>query len=183
VVSSPFASFRYQEIIQAKPDGTFQFFDLSKDAQEYYWEFGDDAFSKEKNPLHRYSMNGERKVKLTVTSTNQCKDDTTIVIIPTFMYGLNIPNVLAPDQGTGDQKLFLPKGIGLEFYHLQIYSSYGDLIWEDTELDEKGSPQNGWNGTRRGSPLPQDTYIWKIRYRYKMKQGDLEQKGTLLLLR
>lgn len=183
VVPSPFASFRYQEIIQAKPDGTFQFFDQSKDAQEYYWEFGDDDFSKEKNPLHRYFSNGDKIVKLRVIGTNQCTDDTTITITPTFLHGLNVPNVLAPDQGEGEQRVFLPKGIGLESYHLQIYSSYGDLIWENTELDKDGSPVKGWDGTKQGAPLPQDTYIWKIRAKYLMKNGEIELKGTLLLLR
>ena len=58
--------------------------------------------------------------------------------------------------------IFLPKGKSLKEYHLQIFDVWGGLLWETKELDETGSPAIGWDGTSKGAPAPQGTYVWKI---------------------
>ena len=56
----------------------------------------------------------------------------------------------------------MPKGNKLKEYQIQIYSTYGQLIWESTKL-VNGSPVEAWDGTFKGVPMPQDVYVWKIR--------------------
>ena len=77
-------SFPYAEIINEKPEVNFsfsptnpttldniQFTDKSEDTDgciiAWLWDFGDNVTSREKNPLHNYSENGNYVVSLTVT--------------------------------------------------------------------------------------------------------------------
>jgi hypothetical protein len=59
---------------------------------------------------------------------------------------------------------FLPKGQSLEEYHLEIFDTWGNLVWQTKEItifDKK--PSIPWMGnTKDDKPLPQGTYVWKI---------------------
>jgi PKD repeat protein len=60
----PVANFTY------KPVCVIQFTDLSKDANKWYWDFGDKTNSTQKNPLHTYNKPGTYNVTLKVSSKN-----------------------------------------------------------------------------------------------------------------
>ena len=47
-----------------------QFTDLSENATEWDWDFGDEATSIEQNPVHTYSAAGNYTVNLTVSNSN-----------------------------------------------------------------------------------------------------------------
>ena len=47
-------------------------------------------------------------------------------------------------------------------YHVEVFSTYGQLLWESSAL-ENGQPTEGWDGRWKGTLLPQDIYVWKIR--------------------
>ncbi|MDD4248615.1 MAG: PKD domain-containing protein, partial [Methanosarcina sp.] len=49
---------------------TVQFTDLSKNAEEWNWDFGDGAVSPEQNPAHTYSTAGNYTVSLTAANKN-----------------------------------------------------------------------------------------------------------------
>lgn len=193
VLPSPYANFDFEEIpFEEKPSGIVQFTDLSRAAVSYAWDFGDGNFSTLQHPEHRFRSNGTKTVRLEVTGANKCTDDTTRIIDLDFFGGLFVPNVMAPDQAQGDARLFLPKGVGLAEYHLQIFSTYGDLIWESKDLSPEGSPATGWDGTKNGEPLPQDTYVWKIVATFqngkiwpgvKSGKGKGKNLGSFLLMR
>jgi len=48
-----------------------QFTDLSQNANEWYWNFGDGTNSTEQNPMHNYSSPGNYDVNLTVVNENK----------------------------------------------------------------------------------------------------------------
>ena len=48
-----------------------QFTDLSQNANEWKWDFGDGANSTEQNPMHNYSAAGNYNVNLTVSNENE----------------------------------------------------------------------------------------------------------------
>ncbi|MCO5382284.1 MAG: PGF-pre-PGF domain-containing protein [Methanosarcina barkeri] len=48
-----------------------QFTDLSQNANEWKWDFGDGANSTEQNPMHNYSTAGTYNVNLTVSNENE----------------------------------------------------------------------------------------------------------------
>lgn len=162
VFPQPVAAFEWEgEQLNGQPTGLIQFNNLSERATRYFWDFGDNATSEEESPSHRYLENGEWKVQLTAWSDGGCVHDTLVGFSPGTIKGLHVPNAFSPDMGIGETKLFFPKGIGLKEYRLQIFSPYGQLLWESSEL-QNGEPAEGWNGMLNGEPLPQDVYVWKI---------------------
>ena len=158
VYPTPVANF---EAIEVGGDGTYEMTNLSLHSDNYFWEFSDAATSIEENPTHRFNTNGVHQIYLESSNEYGCVDDTIVNFTPEFINGLFIPNAFSPEQGIGDVRVFKAKGIGLKEYRLQIYSTYGQLLWETTELDEEGRPTEGWDGIVDGKMMPQDVYVWK----------------------
>ena len=72
---SPQAAFEVSNYeIDIDLDGEVEFTDLSTQANEYYWNFGDGATSTEQNPIHIYSDTGTMLVSLTVANEMGCTD-------------------------------------------------------------------------------------------------------------
>jgi PKD repeat protein len=132
----------------------------------YFWEFGDGRTSTAEHPLHRFNIQAVDiamgyNVCLTVTDANNC-DVTVCDTLDVGMFTLYVPNAMAPNA-FGEGALFLPKGQGLESYHLQIFDRWGNKIWESTALDpETAHPTEGWDGKHKGVPVPIGTYTWRI---------------------
>ena len=102
-----------------------------------------------------------------------------------------MPSGFSPEQGIGEVRLFKPKGVGLKEYHMQVFSTYGQLIWESREIDE-GQPIEAWDGTYKGKILPQDVYVWKAyaifedgtSWRGNIDEaGNYKTMGSVILLR
>lgn len=162
VKPSPTANFAFSETLTTPPSGMFTFTDLSIDAVEWFWNFGDGDTSSSQNPTHRYFSNGPKTVTLLVTSENKCTDDTSRTITPAIISGLFIPNAFTPGFGNGEASVFLAKGVGLREFEIVVYSSYGQLLWSSDKLVE-GQPAEAWDGTYKGQPLPQDVYTWQVK--------------------
>lgn len=192
VLQVPEASFEWvQELQNNKPTGTIQFINRSQFGEQFFWDFGDGGSSNLRNPNHRYTQNGSWQVGLTTIAPSGCKDDTLAYLETGLITGLYVPNAFAPEQGLGETTLFLPKGIGLKEYQVQIFSPYGQLIWESTELNE-GQPAQGWDGTHNGNLLPQDVYVWKIKAIFEDEtlwvgmpdlKGKYRRMGSVTLIR
>ena len=80
----------------------------------------------------------------------------------------------------------------LEEYHIQVFDTYGNLIWESRAIED-GAPNESWDGTVDGKILMQDVYVWKVFAVFKdddvwdgKKYNDkrvLKKTGTVTLLR
>ena len=187
VWAKPKANFRWEEEqINGASTGSIQFINLSEQANTYFWDFGGNQSSTEAHPIYRFEHNGIWKAHLTAFSAEGCQDDTLLTIPHELLKALHVPNAFAPSDGVGETKLFLPKGIGLKEYHLQIFSPYGQLLWESTELKE-GEPAQGWDGRLNGEILPQDVYVWKINAIFEdqstWKGQNFKRMGSVTLLR
>lgn len=187
VLQTPFANFDFTETAE----GIFQFTNLSEFADAYFWDFSDGTTSDLENPAHRFLTNGAKQIYLEASSLNGCVDDTLIAITPTILKALYVPSGFSPEQGIGEVRLFKPKGVGLKEYHMQIFSTYGQLIWESREID-KGQPVEAWDGTYKGQLLPQDVYVWKAyaifedgtSWRGNLDEaGNYKTMGSVILLR
>ncbi|MGQ1909707.1 PKD domain-containing protein [Marinifilum sp. RC60d5] len=156
-------------------NGTVQFNNLSDEFNDdwiaeqwcnYKWDFDDLNSSYEKSPVHKYTNNGDFYVTLFTESPYSCKDSITKTVEVDLMSGLFVPNAFNPGNPDPQVSLFLPKGIGLFKYHIEILDSWGNFIWESEKIEE-GRPAEGWDGTKDGEVMPQGVYIWKIRAVFK----------------
>lgn len=162
VKPSPTANFSFSEIVTDPPSGMFQFTDLSIGAARWHWDFGDGHSSSLQNPEHRYYSNQPKTVRLTVFAANDCPDDTTMIVTPHDIRGLFLPSAFTPSLGNGLAAVFQPAGAGLKAFEVEVFSSYGQLLWRSDKLLE-GQPAEFWDGTYQGVLQPEDVYTWQVR--------------------
>jgi hypothetical protein len=169
------------EVKNGLENGTVDFTNTSTNASSYLWEFGDGQISTLMNPTHIYDEPKPYVVKLKGFNDFECNDSTEKIITVDFTGKLFVPNALVPDLSGAEFSLFKPKGFGLKEYKVQVFSTYGDLIWESEQLIDS-SPAEAWNGTFNGQIVPQDVYVWKIRAIFENGtawEGMENEKGKL----
>lgn len=164
-------------LIQRQPDYTFEFKDLTDRGPNFtfLWEPGDKygASYTTRTVKHTYGDTGTYKMRLTVTDyetgcITKGSVRVTILYVPGYLY---VPNAFYPNSNEAKIRTFLPVGSGLQYYRLQIYDSWGTLLFETHSLTNDGVPNEPWDGTYKGKPLPQDAYIWKIEAKFKNKKN------------
>jgi PKD repeat protein len=201
VYQKPIAAFDVDSIEKWLPFRTFRFTNRSKgDPYSSHWFFGDGNESFVRNATHAYRDTGWYAVKLVVTGdTTGCVDSISKMIRLNWVdCYLKVPNAFQP-EGPNGVNLFNAVGSGFESYKLEIYSSWGELLYRTTELNPDGSiPMNiGWDGKHHFKPgedkiLSLDTYVYKIEAKclngkdWKEKAGSspLEKRvGTFQMIR
>ncbi|TRZ75590.1 MAG: PKD domain-containing protein, partial [Bacteroidetes bacterium] len=133
---------------------------FSTGASAYYWDFGNGKTSNDTNPVATFTEDGTYIIKLISTNTFGCTD-TTYYDYKILFRGLFVPNAFAPTSGNMAVRLFKPVGINLKTYHIQVFDTWGHLMWESSKLDSNGAPEEGWDGTYNGELMPQGNYFWK----------------------
>jgi|GEM_PF-3699005 PKD repeat protein len=169
-----------------------EFTNTTVNGNSFFWNFGDMDTSILRDPSHQYNGEGPYRVTLFTESDKGCKDTITYPIGVDYSGQLYVPNVFSPEVGVGESALWKPKGLSLKEYHVQVFSTYGQLLWESTTL-ENGQPTEAWDGRVKGKILPQDIYVWKIRAIFTdgtawegMKDSKTGKKaimGSIVLLR
>ncbi len=158
VFSTPTALFDWSEPDSLNAPAQIHFFNQSTMEDSYEWDFGDGNTSFEENPIHQYYENhlgNGFNVTLTV-SNGICPDVYSINIYPSFLGRLWIPNAMQPNSANDEVSTFKPKGIGIEKYKLEVFSQWGDKLFESNDLEI------GWDGSFNGTPQAQGVYVWKI---------------------
>jgi gliding motility-associated-like protein len=83
-------------------------------------------------------------------------------------------------------------GKNLKQYNIQVYDSWGHLVWESNDLDNEGRPLEGWDGMYNGALMPQGTYMWKASATFiddtiwqgsDIGKGEYKTMGTVSLIR
>jgi gliding motility-associated-like protein len=157
----PKAEFSYSPDAPNENDNVITFTDETGNAKitDWYWDFysnGKDTSNKS-NTTYTFPEIGNYFVYLKVTSDHGCVDSIvkklTIVEDVTFF----IPNSFTPN-GDGNNEVFLPKGVGVKKYRMDIFDRWGQLVYTSTDLYQ------GWDGKSKkgGDILPQDVYVYKI---------------------
>lgn len=120
------------------------FTNLSQNATNYSWNFGDGGTSNEQNPRHTYGdwmdekTKGSYNVTLLAKNTElKCESSTTKVL--DIENVLLIPNVVTPN-GDGKNDFFTIDGIVGECWTLTIFNRYGKLIYQQDNYQNEWSP-------------------------------------------
>lgn len=156
--------------IQREPKYAFTFTDKSVEepGDAYTWNVGDPSspLKTGRQITYDYKRTGTFKVNLYVFNRNtgcDARDSVRVTIVP-VPGSLVIPNAFYPNSAHPELRNFKIKGIGMLKYRLQVYDSWGKVVFETTELNADGSPKVAWNGRymNTGRTLPQDAYTWKV---------------------
>jgi len=201
---SPISSFTVDANYQGTA-GKIKLINNSTGASDYLWTFryGSPSTSNKKDPdVVVYKDTGTYLIRLVAYGdiafqTAGC-NDTSYYNYTVEFKGLFVPNAFAPMYGSYntnmDVTVFRPVGVSLMKYDVQVYDTWGHLLWESTQLDDNGVPTDGWDGTYNGTLQPQGTYMWKISATFKdgtiwegtttgSSGGEVSTVGTVTLIR
>ena len=189
----PYSNFSFVENYNSV-QGQLQFTNETQGGIDYFWLFGDGGDSEETDPLYQYDADGNYIIELISWNEYDCPD--TMSFIYQFLFkGLFVPNAFAPENEFAGVRLFKPVGVNLAHYNINIFDSWGHLLWESDALDDTGRPSEGWDGNFKNDPMPMDVYIWRIKATFidgsvwegksvgNNENGALETTGTVTLIR
>ena len=121
-----------------------------------FWDFGDGNFSTEENPIHTYVNEGTFVITQTVTYPFGCVYTHIITLIVEKGYSLMVPNAFTPNEDHLND-FFTPESIALSDMVLNIYDTWGSLIYSETGEDLKG-----WNGKINGANAENGNYYYTL---------------------
>lgn len=116
-----------------------------------------------------------------VTVANACGENSKNIRIPAEnCCRIYLPNAFSPnDDGINDQFLPFPYSCTFSDYRLQLFSRWGELVFESK------SPETGWDGTFRNKPLPEGAFVYQLFYTLETAEGRQKETaaGEVILLR
>lgn len=188
VYGLPNAYFIAQPKVVFIPSDPMVLFNLSQNATQFLWDFGDGFTSTDVSPTHYYLDEGEYTITLYATNSYGCVDTFRIEKAVKAESGGNVqvPNAFTPNpngsnggyisRGEYNNDVFYPMVEGAENYRLSVYNRWGDQLFESNDINI------GWDGYYKGELCKQDVYVWKVELFFS--DGTKKTKtGDLLLLR
>ena len=138
--SSVKVAFKPSKVFTSELFSTIQFYNFSKDAISYVWNFDNGDYSYEENPEYTFSNIQYYNIELIAINTFGCSSSIikTINIHPE--YTVFIPTAFSPNKD-GLNDIFEVKGKGITLFRMQIYDKWGGIIFESTNINL------GWDGT------------------------------------
>ena len=90
---------------------------------------------------------------------------------------LYIPNAFTPDND-GKNEIFKPVGDGILNYNLKIFTGWGEMMFESTDINK------GWDGRYKGNLVEIGVYVWVLDYgTICTGNRDLRKYGFVLLMK
>ncbi len=100
------------------------------------------------------------EVIVDVQDTNGCKATARKQVIVQKNNLVYAPNIFSPNgDGENDYFNLFPGNSVSEIPNLKIYDRWGELVFEQNQLDFN-NPQTGWNGTYKGVELNPSVYLY-----------------------
>jgi PKD repeat protein len=188
VLPSPVAQFSVAERQLYVPNAEAHFYNETEDAVQYYWQFGDGGSSNKANPVYTYVEDGIYDVTYIVSDINLCSDtlvmkdyikvgkDSYLVFPTAFTPNVEHSNGGVYSQGERRLDVFYPIGRNVDIYKLEIFSSWGNKVFESNDQ------YIGWDGYYLGKCAAQGTYFYKAEGRFKDGTA-FQYSGNLMLIR
>ncbi len=146
---STYGIYAIQDPIQFTNEATGDYINVS-------WDFGDGNFSNEESPIHTYLTIGDYVVTQTVTYPLGCVYIRIITLTIEKGYSLIAPNAFTPNED-GINEFFTPVYLGLANMKLDIYDTWGSLIYS-----EEGESIRGWDGKLNDQEAENGNYYFNF---------------------
>ena len=169
------------------PGEPIQFYNLSTDADEFVWYFGNGETSSDENPSYEYTNAGNYNVTLTASNEWGCSSTFSFENAVTAKDGglLVFPTAFTPIAGGGnggtydiqgyDNDVFRPLHGGVLDFEVFVFNKYGEQIFYSSDINI------GWDGYVDGVLATQDVYAYKAIA--TLSDGTfVEKAGTVTLI-
>ena len=184
VVSAPVADFGFKNDSLFCAPGPVSIINLSKNADAYQWAFSDGRTSDVQSPSLPFEP-GLYSVKLVATKGGVCRDSVermAAFVVATCQ--MDIPEAFTPNgDGIGDRYTLFGNGIR-EINALRIRNRWGELVFEAKNIPPGSQqPNESWDGTFGGKPVPSDMYIYEAEVLYIDNRLSDKLRGNIYLVR
>lgn len=178
IYPKPIASFSYLPLNPTIIDPEVTFTDLSTGAIAWDWDFGDNNSSTDQNPTYTFKDTGLYNVRLTITNSNQCTNDTQLSVFVEPAFSVTIPTAFSPN-GDGINDSWGPVGVlqGVKGYELLIFNRWGEILFQTKDVNAQ------WDGTYMGDPVPEGFYQYNMRYTDYFVTKWINKKESVYLMR
>lgn len=124
---------------------------------KWNWYFSNSKgyIANAQNTSYIFENAGTYAVAMVVSNNYGCSDTIVKTVIVDADYKLYVPNAFTPD-GDGLNDVFMPKGRGIDKYHLTVYDRWGIIVFQSDDFSK------GWDGTEKGKALTDEVYTWRI---------------------
>jgi gliding motility-associated-like protein len=180
VTPTPIAGFVPNPTILNTVNPTTNMVNLSVNAQNYVWFFGDNSIpSQQFEPSHTYPEGPGTYIITLIAYNGSCSDTTQQLILVESSPIYYIPNTFTPDNDQFNQtfKPIFTSGFDIFNYNLLIFNRWGEVLFESNDSEY------GWDGTYGGEICQDGTYIWQITFKKLGKDKRRLIRGHVNLLR
>ncbi len=162
ILEGPDADFAFSPDEPNNFNSTVSFTDLSTSADNWIWNFNNEATANVQNPTYTFQDTGIQEVKLTVFHpVTNCPDTITKLIDVRPLVRYFMPNAFTPNNDAQND-VFLGNGFydGLSDFNFTIWNRWGEQVFQSND------PREGWNGQKNnnGQQSPQGVYVYKVSY-------------------
>lgn len=110
---------------------------------------------------------------VTYTSPEGCSDSASVTITIVSVFNYFMPNAFTPNADGVNDTLHV-HGKGIESISLKIYDRIGEKVFETTTIQE------GWDGTHKGVPVNNGTFVYLLEVKY-CNGETLKEHGNITL--
>ena len=176
----PNAKFEQDKEVVSVINPEVNFENLSLDALNYLWIFGDDDTTQAENPNHIYPVypTGEYNVTLVAYSEHNCVDTAKSKVIVKNEYTFYAPTAFSPDYDSRND-IFYVYGNGIDHrnFKLFIFDRWGEVIFQSDDI------KDGWDGSVKGGKKAKvGTYTWMVIYK-DLSGIEHEEAGAVTVIR
>lgn len=139
---------------------------VSSNYDSYLWSTGQTTPSIQVNQIGTYHL---------TVSQNSCTASDTVQVLPGDC-DVYIPSAFTPNNDNLNETFGVVDNTTLQFFSLQIYSKWGQLIFNSNDVTQK------WDGTFKGKKMPNGSYVWMLNYT-NIRGRKFYEQGTVMLIR
>ncbi|MBI1227965.1 MAG: hypothetical protein GC192_22225 [Bacteroidetes bacterium] len=160
---APIADFEIEENKRGmKKDIHFR--NLSDNATQFFWDFGDSTLSSEEMPVHAFDTVGNFRIKLIASNELGCADSTFQDIYVACSNRM-IFNAITPNgDGQNEELPFDRLAICGEPLNIKIFNRWGNLLFESS------TSSTPWGA----EDVPSGTYYFIVSYRDGREEGYID---------
>jgi len=158
VYRKPIANFTFSPNPPTVANKPTIFYNSSTGATQYTWLFGDgDSAERNTNDtvMHQYQKTSNFVACLVATNQFGCSDTSCQTVATLINPLLDVPNAFTPGR-FGQNSVVKVQGFGIASLVFRIYNRWGQLVFETN------NPNQGWDGTYKGTPQPMDVYAYTL---------------------
>ena len=147
-----------------------------KEQTQWSWYMEHDRLFRPttENAEYFFANEGRYSIVYVVANKWNCADTIIKVLEIESDFVFYMPNAFTPNADARNE-VFKPVAHGIKKYQLQIFDRWGERIFDTN------NPEEGWDGTFRGQPCKQDSYVWRVGVTTNVGRIE-ERSGSVVIL-